>query len=152
MDIIKAGLKDLETVKQITEDTIREIYPKYYPEGAVDFFLLHHNTENIRKDINSDCVFLIYSNGSAAGTVTVKDNHILRLFVFPQFQKQGLGRRLLDFAEAEIAKYYDETDIDASLPAKSIYLKRGYTETAYRIIETENGDYLCYDEMKKKLR
>ncbi len=151
MDIIRAEGGDLNTVKQIAADTIKAIYPRYYPEGAVDFFLSHHSTENIKKDINSGCVFLIYCDSIAAGTVTVRNNEILRLFVLPRFQKQGLGRRLLDFAEAEIAKNYNEISIDASLPAKSIYLKRGYTETAYRIIETENGDFLCYDEMKKNI-
>lgn len=38
----------------------------------------------------------------------------------------------------------------AALPAKRIYLKHGYREAAYHIIETDNGDFLCYDEMVKQ--
>ena len=37
---------------------------------------------------------------------------------------------------------------DASFPAKRIYLKRGYKETEYNIIEADNGDCLCYDVMR----
>lgn len=56
---------------------------------------------------------------------------------------------LLDFAERKIAENYDEIVLDASLPAKMIYRKRGYIETEGHAICTDNGDYLCYDVMKK---
>ena len=39
MSIRKAVLSDLSMVRQISEVTISEIYPRYYPKGAVDFFL-----------------------------------------------------------------------------------------------------------------
>ena len=38
----------------------------------------------------------------------------------------------------------------ASLPAKPIYKKRGYRETEYHTVQTENGDFLCYDVMEMK--
>ena len=73
----------------------------------------------------------------------------MRLFVSPQHQKKGYGRELLDFAEGKVSEEYSEIVIDASLPAKSIYLKRGYKEISYNKILTDNGDYLCYDVMVK---
>ena len=85
------------------------------------------------------------------GTVTVKENEICRLFVLPQFQGKGYGGRLLDFAEKKAAENYGKIIIDASLPAKPIYLKRGYVFTEYHTIETDNGDFLCYDVMEKVL-
>lgn len=57
----------------------------------------------------------------------------------------------MDFAESEIAKHYDEIILDASLSAKSIYLKRGYKEIEYHTIKTEQNDFLCYDIMRKQL-
>ena len=85
------------------------------------------------------------------GTVTIRKNEICRLFVLPQYQGNGYGKELMDFAEAEISKHYDDIILDASLSAKSIYLKRGYKEIEYHIITTENNDCLCYDIMKKQL-
>ena len=41
--------------------------------------------------------------------------------------------------------------LHASLPAKSIYLKRGYHEVDYIKIDTGHGDYLCADVMEKKI-
>ena len=58
---------------------------------------------------------------------------------------------LLDFAESLIAADYREVVIDASLPAKPVYLKRGYAETEYHIIPTDEGHFLCYDVMRKTL-
>ena len=57
----------------------------------------------------------------------------------------------MNFAEEMISKEHDHIILDASLPAKQIYLKRGYVTTKYNMIETENGDYLCYDVMEKHL-
>lgn len=42
-----AEITDLESVLQITRDTILEIYAHYYAGGVVDFFLKHHNREKV---------------------------------------------------------------------------------------------------------
>ncbi len=153
LSIALAKLPDIDVVRLITHTTIKEVYPRYYPEGAVSFFLSHHSIDNICDDISRGLVFLCFdSDNTAVGTVTVKNNEICRLFVLPQHQGKGYGKQLLDFCEEEISKSFDEMVIDASLSAKGIYLKRGYRESEYRIITTENGDLLCYDVMKKQIK
>lgn len=150
MEIVKATEQDFNEVRRITQITISEVYPKYYPSGAVEFFKNHHNDNNILDDIKDGIVYVLQDGDCYVGTVTIKNNDINRLFVLPEHQHKGYGRSLLDFAEAEILKKYDEILLDASLPAKAIYLKRGYLEFEYHQIETLNGDYLCYDLMKKQ--
>lgn len=152
MGIRLAKLSDCNIVKLITVTTIKEVYPHYYPDGAVAFFINHHNDENITNDILNNFVFL-YSDleGNIVGTVTVKKNEICRLFVLPQYQGNGYGKEMLKFAEKEISRHYDEIILDASLSAKAIYLKMGYKEIEYHIIKTQLNDYLCYDIMKKQL-
>ncbi len=149
MNIKKAVLSDVEIVRTITVQTINSVYPQYYPKGAVDFFLSHHNENNIKSDIEKGIVYVLYDNENAVGTVTIRDNEICRLFVLPKYQGKGFGGRLLDFSEKKVAENYSKIIIDASLPAKPIYLKRGYTFTEYHTIKTENGDFLCYDVMEK---
>ena len=114
----------------IAHTTIKQVYPHYYPDGAVTFFLNHHSKDCIMGDIADGYVFLCRDNeGRIVGTVTVRENEIGRLFVLPQYQGNGYGKEMLDFAESEIAECYGNIILDASLPAKSIYLKRGYKET-----------------------
>lgn len=151
MNIRKAELKDLAAVKEIVQTTIREVYPKYYPAGAVEFFSEHHSDEKIMRDIDAGIVYLLVTDdGVPAGTVTLTDNEIDRLFVLPVFQGKGYGRALLDLAEDTISRSYDVIILHASLPAKSIYLKRGFHEVNYIKIDTGRGDFLCADVMEKK--
>ena len=51
MQIRKATTQDLECVRELTRETICQIYPKYYPAGAVQFFLNHHCDGKISADI-----------------------------------------------------------------------------------------------------
>lgn len=153
MEIIKAKSSDLLTVKNITITTIESIYPHYYPRGVVEFFLLHHNDESILKDIENGYVYIMYDDKrNQVATITLVENEIHRLFVLPQYQKMGFGRQLMHFAEKEISKQYDMCLLDASLPAKLIYLKKGYMFVESHVIETKSGDFLCYDVMKKNLK
>ena len=121
--IFMAKEYDFETVKDITQTTIKLVYPKYYPEGAVQFFCNHH----------------------------ISNNEICCLFVLPEYQHKGYGRLLMDYAEKMISKTNKTVVLDASFPAKKIYIKRGYEPTEYNMIETENGDYLCFDVMEKSI-
>ena len=153
MEIIKAGAEHLPAVKHITRETISAVYPRYYPAGAVEFFLRYHSDEKIADDIENGRTYLcIDDKGNAAGTVSVKENDIGRLFVLPEFQGSGFGRCLLDFAEKLVSRSYDVIELDASLSAKAIYLSRGYKECGYNDVQTDNGDHLCWDIMSKKVR
>lgn len=151
MEIRCANMDCFEIVESITQRTIKEIYPHYYAKGAVEFFLSHHNTNNIKKDIESEQVFLIYDDTIPTGTVTIKENEICRLFVLPHYQKQGYGKKLIEYAESMISKHYDTITLDSSLPAKAMYKRRGYSEIETHSIHIENDDYLCYDVMQKNV-
>lgn len=152
MDIRKADISELGLVKNIAHRTIKAVYPHYYPLGAVGFFLAHHSDEHIRKDIEEENVFLLIDDeGNAVGTVTVNGCEINRLFVLPEYQGNGFGSRLISFAEEIATQKYGFAELSSSLPAKEIYLKKGYKEVEFHKILTENGDYLCYDYMKKEL-
>ena len=140
--IRKADVKEYDVITALVRKTIEAVYPKYYPAGAVRFFLEHHKPEKILADINAGKVYVLESDGVLAGTVTIDENEIARLFVNPSGQGCGLGRQLMDFAENTIFGYSKTVRLASSLPAKSMYIKRGYKEKEYRKILTDNGDYL----------
>lgn len=146
-----AALSDRDIVTELVRETIKAVYPKYYPAGAVDFFLAHHKPEKIASDIKAGKVYVMAADGVIVGTVTIDGNDIARLFVKPSEQGKGHGGKLIDFAENMIFGYSETVRLDSSLPAKSIYIKRGYKEKEYCKILTDNGDYLCYDVMEKNI-
>ncbi len=147
--ILKAAEKDLDMVVNIMHTTISGIYSRYYAMGVVDFFLKHHNRQNILADIENGIVWMLEADNCLVGTVTVKENAVNRLFVLPEYQSRGFGSQLMDFAEKKIAESFDRIYIDSSLAAKEMYLKRGYKEKQTCKIIANNGDILVYDEMEK---
>ena len=56
---------------------------------------------------------------------------------------------MLNYAENIIFQKHSQITLSASLPAKKIYIKRGYSETEFNLIKTNYNDYLCYDLMIK---
>ena len=147
--IRSAVLSESDIITELVRKTIKPVYPKYYPAEAVEFFLAHHKPEKIASDIEAGKVYVIEQDGIIVGTVTIDGNGIERLFVEPSGQGKGYGGQLIDFAENMIFGYSAKIRLDSSLPAKSIYIKRGYKEKEYRKILTDNGDYLCYDIMER---
>ena len=150
-NIRKAEQEDLQVITDIVHRTIKNIYPKYYPQGAVEFFLEYHNENAVSQDIADNNVYIIEDNNEIIGTVTINDNEINRLYVLPEYQGKGYGGFLLEYAEKIVLKNYEEIILYSSFPAKAMYLKRGYKEYRYEVLDTKNGDFLCCDIMKKKL-
>ena len=81
-EITKASVSDMAAVTNITQTTIRAVYPKYYPQGAVDFFSAHHSDDKISADILSGSVYLLKYEGRVAvrvkgGTAKATDGKIV---------------------------------------------------------------------------
>ncbi|MDO4322832.1 MAG: GNAT family N-acetyltransferase [Lachnospiraceae bacterium] len=148
---VKLKLADCpKQVAAIVRETIQKIYPHYYPSGAVLFFFNQHSEVEIKERMSSEEIYLAMVRGNMIGTGSIRRNEICRLFILPEYQGKGYGSRLMDLLEARIFENYSKVHIDASFPAESMYLKRGYQIVSYEKIETENGDFLCYHTMEKE--
>lgn len=137
-------------VSGIVEKTIQKVYPHYYPLGGVQFFLDLHSEVRIEEVMSYEEIYLVVVRGNVVGSGSIRKNEICRLFILPEYQGKGYGSRLMDLLEARIFENYPNVHVDASFPAESMYLKRGYQITSYEKIETENGDFLCYHTMEKE--
>jgi len=151
MKFLEAKIEDLQIVQNIVWETIKYIYPKYYPEEVVEFFINHHSTENIKKDILDKKTWLLKVEDKFVGTGSLDSNNICRVFVLQQYQKEGYGSLIMDFLEEKVSLEYDKAIIDASLAAFSIYIKRGYISVANHRISVKNGRVLFYEVMEKEL-
>lgn len=127
------------------------IYPKYYPKEVVTFFCQLHNKTNIMKDIKHGNVRMLIDNNQLIGTGSYQDDHITRVYVNPDFQKQGYGSYIMQNLENEIALHYNSVYLDASLPARHMYEKRGYKTIKHEKWDVENGVVLVYEIMQKPM-
>ena len=55
----------MKRIFDIVQETVRTIYPKYYPKEVVVFFCRLHSVENIRRDIENQAVGIL-TEGDAA--------------------------------------------------------------------------------------
>lgn len=79
-----------------------------------------------------------------------RNSEISRLFVLPEQQRKGYGEALLAYAEKLVFAEYPAVTLDASLPAKAMYLKQGYQTAEFHCLPAEKMAFLCYDVMVKQ--
>ena len=137
-------------VFDVVHKTIKKIYPKFYPRGAVDFFHNHHSQENMKKKLPNEFTLVLFDKGKLFGTGTLFENEIKRFFILPEYQGKGYGKILLAELEKNIDKNkYDKYVLDSSLGAVKFYQKSGYFYKDYKTIKLPDDTYLCYLVMEK---
>ena len=149
MAICLAHNDQAEIVKEIVDQTIRAVYPKYYPEEVVQFFLDWHSLPHIEKDVTEGRVWFVLQDGKIVGTGTIDGNTITRVYVLPDRQGTGAGSAMMEHLEQEIFKTYDTVEIESSLPAVRFYIRRHYVPFEHMEHQAPNGKILPYDVMRK---
>jgi GNAT superfamily N-acetyltransferase len=136
----------------IVHKTIEEIYPKYYPRSAVDFFHYHHSKEKMEKQLSNEVTLILSDDNKFIGTGSLFENEIKRFFILPEYQGNGYGKILLNRLEKSIDRNkYDKYVLDSSLGAVEFYRKNGYLYKDYKTINLPDDTYLCYLEMYKNI-
>jgi ribosomal protein S18 acetylase RimI-like enzyme len=148
---IRAAEKHAEQVIELVQETIKTVYPKYYPKEVVDFFRAHHSGEKIKADTMRENAWVLFCDSQLVGTGSGAGNHITRIYVLPAFQGKGYGSHIMRQLEDKIGKSYNEAVLDASIPAVRLYEKLGYTTVKHKKLVVENDAALVYEVMKKEL-
>lgn len=136
---------DLQAVHQLIHLTIDVAYTPVYPQGVVAFFKSYHSQDSIIKRFHKGSVLVIEHDGDIVGTGSLVDYDIQGVFIHPDFQQQGLGKKLMCALEKEAqSKKFKEVTLDISLPSKQFYQDIGYTVIEECSFEVDNGDILDY--------
>lgn len=146
-----AKLEELQAVYDVVQQTIKTIYPKYYPMEVVDFFCQHHSRDAIAEDIKNGYISVLKIDGTIIATGSFMDNHITRVYVLPKYQKKGYGTYIMKNIEDQIGEKYDKAYVDASLPAAALYEKLGFVTVNHQRYPVENEVILAYEVMEKKI-
>lgn len=147
----RAKIEDAKDIADIVQKTVAEIYPKYYPREAVDFFKQLHGCQHIVKDIQKGRVYALEDDGEIVGTGSYEKQHITRVYVLPEHQGNGYGGYILRELEKEISGKYSRIVLDASLPACRFYESKGYRTVRHEEAKCEGNVVLVYDVMEKLL-
>ena len=78
----------------------------------------------------------VYDDGVVKGIIRVSDNEIEKLYVEPQFQSQGIGAELLNFAVDEL-KADELWALEYNVRGIAFYQRNGFELTGEKMIEDE---------------
>lgn len=151
MKYIAATPNDTDRIYTLVQETIRTVYPRYYPAEVVEFFAELHSSDNIRRDIKNHAVGMLFDGETIIGTGTCTENHITRVFVLPEYQGKGYGSHIMQQLEDKVSEKYDKAILDASLPSSLFYEDRGYVTVRHETWSCENDAVLVYGVMEKEL-
>ena len=104
--IARATAHDVDAIKRVLSDTWVDTYASYLSPSTIEHVTTEwHARELLRSQIERDTGYfaVAWLDGEIVGLVTVVersplDLHLLRLYVLPQHQEQGIGTALLDAA------------------------------------------------------
>jgi GNAT superfamily N-acetyltransferase len=150
--IKKFKTSDADTVRSLILNTIDACYPGHYNREAIKFFKDYHSNESILKCAREGYTIVLERNNKIVATGTIVDDHIMRVFVDPVFQKNGFGKLIMrKLEEKALSAGIGVVKLDASLPSKKFYDSLGYVTLEDAFLEVENGKKLDYYKMEKTL-
>jgi GNAT superfamily N-acetyltransferase len=152
MEIKKYEAAYFENVFDVVHKTISEVYPKYYPKSAVDFYHQWHSKENMREQLQEETVLVLFEDNNIVGTGAVFENDIRRFFILPEYQGKGYGSALFTELEKCVDKnIFPTISFYATLCAFEFYQKNNYIQKNFHTVKLPSGDYLCCFEMEKTI-
>ena len=149
MQIRSFRLEDAEETAQVIAKTLRVSNSKDYTEEYIEFNINSHSADELIKASNERHMYVVCKGDRIIGTGgiagywgSLTESILLTIFVLPEYQKKGVGRKIIETLEKD--EYFlraKRIEIPASLTAVDFYRKMGYD---YKNGNTEPEDGLMY--------
>ena len=152
MEYTKATIEDMEEIYNLVQDTIKEVYPRYYPEEVVRFFSQQQSWENLERDLDEERIYVLLDSEHVIGVGSFEGNHITRVFVRTDYQSHGVGSFIMQHLEDRIEREYETVHLESTMPAVIMCEKRGYRTVRHEKWTVRNGAVLVYPVMEKIFR
>lgn len=143
----KLQIEDLKNALDLVKRTFDEFEAPCYSEVGVDSFYKFANYENLKNEIeNNDINILVATDyKKIIGVIAIKNkNHIAMLFVDKEYQKQGIGKKLIRVAKGEYNLNNTDLTVNSSPYAFEFYKKIGFE----KIEEEKEIDGIKFIPMK----
>jgi len=146
-------LADLDSVKELINRTIDVCYNGFYLKEVMSYFDMYNWDGNILKAARDGYIVVVETQEKIVGTGSVIGSTILRVFIDPGHQKQGLGRMIMNELESRAeANSVKILQLRALANARKFYESLGYSTVDKGLVEVDNGRHLEYYQMEKKLK
>lgn len=150
--IRKARDNEIPVILELIHATIRKCYPEVYPDSVTEYFLEYHNLENTKKNARTGTTLVMLIGNKIVATGNVKGNLLGALYVHNDYQRQGIGRIMME-AMIDVARQNKVSTVilDSTLIAKRLYDNMGFLTLEYTFELMSNGEELYYFKMAKNI-
>lgn len=145
--------KYLDEAHALIAHTITTIYPAFYNNEVVDFFLEYHSKSSLSEKSEKGFLILGFYNDMLIATGYLVEKEIGGVYVHPEYQKKGYGKLIVKkLIEVAHAKHLDFLWLHSTPPAFEFYSKLGFVLDEELIDYVGNNSPLPYYSMKLKLK
>lgn len=142
--------KDAEKLYSLIDKVIAECYQTIYNKEILNYFLSYNQPQHILSDAKAGKTLLVYYNNEIIASGTILNSNIRRVFVLPEFQKNGIGALLM----AELEKVAKQQNLDfvelyAMMPAIGFYKKLGYEALKTCYYMSQDNTPVPFERMAK---
>ena len=161
IDIDRALTEDLSGIKSLLAVTWRDTYSSFLPESVIAKVAAEwHSPEVLESELNRHSTFAGVARSPSAGIVGMITAHshgelliVARLYVLPDFQRQGIGERLMRescraFPQSRRIRLHVE---EQNPKGRAFYRKLGFREVEVKTDEIA-GTRLNSIVMEKHIR
>jgi putative acetyltransferase len=148
--IQKAKAGDAYAVSRIISANTLRNENNIFSRLQKEVWLKYSSVEKVRQKILSRPTFCAFFEGQIIGTIAIDGEELFGLFVHPEFQRLGIGTRLLSFAEKYArALGLESLHLNATQNAKDFYKKNAYSEIGPVSVTV---DHVEFSEIRMKKR
>lgn len=130
MNVRRATAEEVPEIVVLARQSFDAAVAPLYGEDGHRTFTEFASTESMLKRMGENYVtYVAEREGKLVGMAQVRDgHHLAMLFVMPEAQRKGVGRRLLEFVIAECTS--DTITVASSPNSEGAYVRFGFTRIA----------------------
>ena len=152
LKIRRLVVTDLPRIQKLICMTIDKCYKGRLFDYVVAYLKRFHSRENILAVAEKGYTVVVERDGKIVATGSLIEGVILRVYVDPNCQKQGIGKLIMKVLEKRaLQEGYDEVILRATEISWQYYQLMGYTIVEKNYVAVEKDARLEYYKMEKRL-
>lgn len=137
MKIRKFQDRDAKAVCEIIRRCDMEIASKDYPKKIIEWWISKTTPEKILKNSKIRQCFVAVYGKKVVGYGDLEKDEMKRLHIIPEFQRKGIGTKLIN----EIEKFAIKEKIPKLILESTINAEKFYKKCGFKKVETKNCEY-----------
>jgi GNAT superfamily N-acetyltransferase len=127
INVRRAAAGDVAAVHDVVLRAVRETNARDYPASVIDR-LAASLPEKVASKLEEWQAYVAVVEGRIVGTGSLNGQVVSSVFVHPDYQRRGVGAKLMDAIEtAANAQSRSALTVQSSATAQAFYAKRGFT-------------------------